>query len=264
MAVVVLVVAMVAAGFWQLRRLDDKRAYKSLVEDRQDQVAVAVGDLLRPDQGVDDPLVDDVLYRTVTATGTYLDDATVVVENRTLNSASGAWVLTPLVLDDGTAAVVNRGFIGFDRQGDIAAPPAPGGVVSVEGLVFPSQTRGRFGPTDPADGELEVLARVDIDRYEAQLDVDVLPAYIQAVSSEPPEAAAVDGSPQLVALGPPATDEGPHLAYAAQWFIFTTIAAGGYLLLLRKVAGERGRERRGGSSGAVLDDELAELLRTER
>jgi surfeit locus 1 family protein len=264
LAVVALVAAMVAAGFWQLRRLDDKQAYRSLVEDRQEQAAVAVRDLLQPDQEVDDPQIDDVLYRSVTAEGTYLDDATVVVGNRTLNSASGAWVLTPLVLPDGTAVVVNRGFIGFDRQGDIVAPPAPHGAVRVEGLLFPSQTRGRFGPTDPIEGELEVLARVDLDRYQAQLDVDVLPAYIQAVTTTPPEVAPAGGTPQLVALGPPAPDEGPHLAYAAQWFIFTAIAAGGYLLLLTKVAGERGRQRRGGTSAVTIDDELAELLRAER
>ncbi|MGK2949081.1 MAG: SURF1 family protein [Acidimicrobiales bacterium] len=261
-AVVALVVAMVAAGFWQLRRHDDKRTYKALVEDRQEQPAAPVGALLDVDSAVDATAVDDVLYRTVTASGTYLDDDTVVVENRTLNGSSGAWVLTPLVLDDGNAVVVNRGFIGFDRQGDIVAPPAPEGPVAVEGLLFPSQTRGRFGPTDPADGDLDVLARVDLDRYEAQLDVALLPAYVQAVTTTPAEAAPPEGEPQLVALGPPEPDLGPHLAYAAQWFIFTTIAAGGYGLLLRKVAAERARAGRPPAAGDPLDDELAELLRT--
>lgn len=262
LAVVLLVVAMVAAGFWQLRRHDDKRTYKALVEARQEEPAVPVGDLLDPGASVDDVAVDEVLYRTVVAAGTYLGDETVVVENRTLNGSSGAWVLTPLALDDGTAVVVNRGFIGFDREGDIVAPAAPEGPVTVEGLLFPSQTRGRFGPTDPADGDLDVLARVDLDRYEAQLDVALLPAYVQAVETTPSEPEAAAGAPQLVALGPPEPDEGPHLAYAAQWFIFTTIAVGGYGLLLRKVAAERGRAGRPPAAGDPLDDELADLLRT--
>lgn len=260
-AVVALVVAMVAAGFWQLRRHDDKGDYKALVEARQEAPTAPVGDLLDPRWDVDDAAVDDVLYRTVTASGTYLADDTVVVENRTFNGTSGAWVLTPLVLDDGTAVVVNRGFIGFDRQGDIVAPPTPDGPVTVEGLLFPSQTRGRFGPTDPVDVDLDVLARVDLDRYEAQLDVALLPAYVQAVTTTPAEPAVPEGQPQLVALGPPVPDEGPHLAYAAQWFIFTTIAFGGYGLLLRKVAKERGRAARRPADGDPLDDELAELLR---
>ena len=61
---------------------------------------------------------------------------------------------------------------------------------------------------------------------------------MQLVTSDPPEPPPVADAPGLVALGPPTPDEGPHLSYAVQWFIFTTIAAGGYVLLLRKVARE--------------------------
>lgn len=229
-AVVALVVTMVALGFWQLRRLDEKQAYKSLVEARQEEPAVAVSELL---PGRD---VEAVLYRSVDARGTYDADATVVVENRTLNGAPGGWVLTPLRLDDGATVVVNRGFIGFDRQGVIVPPAPPDGTVTVEGLLFPSQRRGSFGPTDRCEQGGAVLARVDLACYAEQLGIDLLPAYIQLVTSDPPEPDPAAGAPALVALGPPEPSEGPHLAYAVQWFIFSTIAAGGYVLLLRKVS----------------------------
>jgi surfeit locus 1 family protein len=239
---------MLLLGFWQLRRLDEKRSYAALVEDRQAQPA---GDVLRVvpvDAAVGTAEVDGVLYRTVTASGTYADDDTVVVENRSFNGASGGWVLTPLRLGDGTAVVVNRGFIGFDREGVISAPPAPTGVVRIEGLVFPSQVRGSFGPRDPESGDLEVLARVDLDRFDQQVDDDLLPAYIQLVRSTPPEDPVAAGSPTLVPLGTPEPDEGPHLAYAVQWFIFTTIAAGGYVLLLRRVARDQATEEAGAAA----------------
>lgn len=240
--VVVLVVVMVNLGFWQLRRLDDKRAYKALVEARQAAPVADVTDVVPVDAAVGDDAVDGVLYRSVRATGTYEAGDTVVVENRTLNSASGAWVLTPLRLPGGDAVVVNRGFIGFDREGAIVPPDPPTGTVTVEGLVFPSQRRGSFGPTDPVGERLDVLARVDLDRYEAQLDYDVLPAYVQLVESDPAEPAPASADvPELVALGPPEPDEGPHLGYAVQWFIFSTIAGGGYLLLLRRVALDQGK-----------------------
>lgn len=234
--VVALVVAMTAAGFWQLRRLDDKRTYKALVEARQEMPAAVVGDVLDPAVGVGDAAVRDVLYRTVTATGRYAAGDTVVVENRTLNGASGGWVLTPLLLDDGNAIVVNRGFVGFTRQGDIVPPSPPSGRVSVEGLLFPSQTRGRFGATDPDRGKLAVLARVDLARFEAQFDRPLYAAYVQLTSSDPPQGRARTGAPELVALGAPDPTEGPHLSYAVQWFTFTLIATGGYALLLRRVA----------------------------
>lgn len=246
-AVAALIVAMALAGLWQLRRLDDKREHKALVEGRQEE---PVADVLAvvPPTAADADAVDAILYRRVTATGEYEDDDTVVVENRTFNGASGAWVLTPLRLEDGSAVVVNRGFIGFDREGAIVPPPAPAGAVRVEGLVFPTQERGRFGPRDPDEGDLDVLARVDLDRLGAQVDYDVLPAYIQLVESAPAEDPVPEGTPALIALGPPEPEEGPHLSYAVQWFIFTTIAAGGYVLLLRRVARDEATEEAGAAA----------------
>ena len=265
--VVALVVAMMAAGFWQLRRLDDKRAYRDLVADRQEEPTVEVTSLLRADAAVGDAAVDEVLYRTVSATGTYVDDETVVVENRTFNGSPGGWVLTPLELGDGAAVVVNRGFIGFDRDGRIVPPPAPTGPVRVEGLVFPSQEREGIGRSDPDEGDLEVLVRADLERYQAQVDLDLLPAYVQLVESDPRETTARAGAAELVPLGAPEPDLGPHLGYAVQWFIFSTIAAGGYLLLLWRVARDRAREAALDGPGRDLDEldrELEELLRSER
>jgi surfeit locus 1 family protein len=240
--VALLVLTMIALGFWQLRRLDEKKDYKALVEARQEVPIADVEAVVPADRPVGSPAVEKALYRSVRATGTYDAADTVVVENRTFNSAPGAWVLTPLRLDDGTAVVVNRGFIGYDHRGEIVAPPPPTGTVTVEGLVFPSQPRGRFGAVDPASGRLTVLARVDLDRYAEQLDVPILPAYIQLVTSRPGEPAPARGAPELVALGPPEPDLGPHLSYAVQWFLFTTIAVVGYGLLLRKVAREGARQ----------------------
>jgi surfeit locus 1 family protein len=242
--VVTLVMSMAVLGMWQLRRLDDKREHNRLVEDRQEMAAAPVQDLVRPGTTVGDAAVDAVLYRSVTAVGTYLDDDTVVVENRSLNGSSGAWVLTPLRLDDQRAVVVNRGFLRFNHEGEIVAPRAPAGRVSVEGLLLASQQRGRFGATDAAGDKLDVLARVDVERMAAQVAYDLLPAYVQLVVGMPSEDPVPAGAPAIVPLGPPQLDEGPHLSYAVQWFIFTTIASGGYVLLLRRVASEQAEEGR--------------------
>lgn len=241
--VIALVVTMVYLAFWQLRRLDQKQTYRDLVAARQEQPVMDVESVVPAGAALDSAAVDAVLYRSVRAVGSYASDDTVVVRNRTFNGAPGAWVLTPLRLDDGTGVVINRGFIGFDRAGAIVAPPPPAGRVTVDGLVYPSQRRGSFGPTDASHGRLRELARVDLERYAAQLDYDLLPAYLQLVATDPAERAVRPGEPQLVALGAPKPDLGPHLSYAVQWFIFTTIAAGGYVILLRRVARDEGRLR---------------------
>jgi surfeit locus 1 family protein len=259
-AVVLLVVTMVLLGLWQLRRLDEKRDIKATVEARQDLPAGEVVDVVPADASVGAAAIEAVEHRSVTATGTYADDDTFVVENRSFNGASGAWVLTPLVLEDGTAIVVNRGFLGFDRAGEIHPPPAPTGPVVVDGVLLGGQRRGRFGPTDPDEGKLTVLARVDLDRIGQQVDYDLLPAYVQRVSSDPEEASAEAGAPELVPLGLPEASEGPHLAYAVQWFIFTAIAAGGYVLILRRVARDEAREAAGREADAAFDRDLEALL----
>ncbi len=261
-AVVLLVVSMVLLGFWQLRRLDEKRDLKATVEARQEEPAADVQAVLPAGSEVGDAAVEAVEHRSVTATGTYADDDTFVVENHTFNGASGGWVLTPLVLDDGSAIVVNRGFLGFDREGVIDPPAAPDGEVVVDGLLLESEQRGRFGASDPDEGTLGVLARVDLARVAEQVDYDLLPAYIQLVSSRPGEVTP-DGAPELVPLGRPELSEGPHLGYAVQWFTFTTIAVVGYALLLRRVARDEAREEAGRAADAAFNRELEELLDAE-
>ena len=161
--------------------------------------------------------------------------------SRSLDGAPGAWVLTPLVTGDGTAVVVNRGWI--QASGPPVLPPgaeAPAGEVVVRGLRVGSERRGRFGPVDQPGVRLDTLARADIGRLEQQVDEDLHPLYLQWQQQVPP------------AVGPPfplpypELDEGPHLGYAGQWFLFTAVALVGYPLLVRRSARQRrlGRSER--------------------
>jgi cytochrome oxidase assembly protein ShyY1 len=257
--VIALVVTMVGLGFWQLRRLDEKRERNALIEARMDQPVVAVGELLAP--GDEDAAIAAARFRQVTATGTYDDAATVVVRNRSQDGVAGAWLVTPLVLDDGARVGVLRGFVGLAADGGAVEAPAPGGEVRVEGLVVDP---GSFDGTAPKD--LAPLLAGD----------DVAPGLVLLESSTPPEATVADGataSPtSMLVVPPPELSEGPHLGYAAQWFIFSAIGLIGYPLVLRRVVARRGKEvdddrlpgdRATGdvSAGADLDAELDDLLR---
>jgi surfeit locus 1 family protein len=238
--VVVLVVVMVNLGFWQLRRLDEKRDRNDLIESRMDQPEVAVGDLLDP--GAGQAAVDRARFRRVTATGTYDDEATVEVRNRTQDGAPGAWLVTPLRSAGGERVGVIRGFVGFEPDGSFAQAPAPGGRVTVTGLVVDPD---RLGGT--AGRDVGPLLGED----------DVLPGLVQADESDPPE------PDQLEAVPAPDLDEGPHLGYAVQWFIFSTIAVVGYPIVLRRVIARRGKEV-DDEGRDELDRELEELLRKGR
>jgi cytochrome oxidase assembly protein ShyY1 len=191
----------------------------------------------------------------VTAAGTYVTDRTFTVENRTdANDQPGAWVLTPLDLGHGRAVLVNRGFLGYDSNGKIVPPPPPPGRVTVTGLLFPTQTRGFFGPRDPKTGVLTVMARVDLARVAQQVDEDLLPSYVQASTSTPAERPASPTAPRIEALGPPQLTLGPHLSYAIQWAIFSTIATVGYAALLRKVAIDEAKKEALAAAGPPPDE----------
>ena len=247
--VALLVVTMVSLGFWQLRRLDEKRERNALIEARMEQPVVPVEDLLAPG---DEAGVGDARFRQVTATGTYDDDATVVVRNRSQDGVAGAWLVTPLALADGSQVGVLRGFVAIGADNEAVPAAAPDGDVTVEGLVVDP---GSFDGTAPKDLE-GLLARGD-----------VLAGLVLAERSDPPEP---DGaSPDTLDVGsivvvpPPELSEGPHLGYAAQWFIFSAIAVVGYPIVLRRVVDRRGKEVDDDHAGPEedLDAELDELLR---
>lgn len=220
-------------GFWQLRRLDERQSENATIVERVDAPAQPAGQVLPAGS---DRSAEAVEYRRVTVAGAYVAGDSVLVRSRSLDGAPGSWVLTPLRLDDGTGVVVNRGWIGNDGRFD-AVPDTvttPEGTVTVTGLVRASQTRQGSGPTDPATGRLASLARADVARLDQQVDLDLRAGYVQLRSQEP---AVPDGAPRP--LPEPALDEGPHLSYAAQWFIFASIGAVGYPLILRRTAREQ-------------------------
>ena len=82
-AVVLLVSSMILAMFWQLGRLHDKKAFKTLAEHRELQAPAPIDELLPPGVSFGSARVGDVLYRRATATGTYIADRSFTVENRT-------------------------------------------------------------------------------------------------------------------------------------------------------------------------------------
>jgi cytochrome oxidase assembly protein ShyY1 len=252
--VLLLAVTMVNLGFWQLRRLDEKRDRNELVESRMSQPVVPVGELLAP--GAGDGAVDAARFREVEATGTYDAGETVVVRNRTQDGAAGAWLVTPLALDDGGRVGVLRGFVSFTPGGDVVDAPPPDGVVTVEGLVVDPDS---FDGTAPRD--LAPLLAGD----------NVLPGLVLATGSSPPEPNQADEDAArpdaILPVPPPELSEGPHLGYAAQWFIFSTIAVVGYPLVLRRVVARRGKEVDDDADHPAapdLDTELDELLRQGR
>ncbi|MEI7623937.1 MAG: SURF1 family protein, partial [Actinomycetes bacterium] len=189
-------------------------------------------------------------YQPVYVTGTYRSDEQVLVNNRTNNGAPGYWVVTPLVLSDGTAVAINRGWIPFSYTADGSweefAPPK--GTVTVQGLLRQSQVRETNGlvssPKDSEVGTLRALARLDVGRLAQQIDERLIPGYISLRVQDP----AQGELPVPVPL--PELSQGPHLGYALQWFAFALLTIIVYPLLLRRYAR---RKKMDGHDAEIMD-----------
>jgi surfeit locus 1 family protein len=215
---VVLVALVVAAvcvrlGFWQMNRLHGREQINAMLTARGAAPPVDIAHL--------DPSA--LPYAHVTAVGTYDPGHEVILSGRSFNDIPGNHVLTPLVLGDGTAVLVDRGWVPLD----VVTPPvtgeaaAPSGTVRIEGLALPPDQ-----VTDPPPSPAPSIG-TRIDLGIGGLPYRLLPVYVLLSSQDPTQ-----GSPAIVA--PPTLDNGPHLSYMLQWFAFATIAiVGGVVLLVR-------------------------------
>ena len=121
--VMLLVVTMVSLGFWQLRRLDEKRDRNALIESRMEQPVEPVG---RPPGPGDAEVRSAARFRQVTAAGTYDDDATVVVRNRS-QDGGGRCLARHAARAGGRVDQVGvlRGFVGSAADGAAVRRPRP-------------------------------------------------------------------------------------------------------------------------------------------
>lgn len=218
-AIVGVVILMVNLAFWQLRRLDERRAFNSLVTANSQTTPVPIGDVLS--EGADELTIE---WRRVVVTGTYRQDLAVTIVNRAQDGTAGSDSVVPLEVSPGSYVLVNRGFTPLS----MTTPTAPTGSVRVVGYLRRTQKRGFGGSIDPAEGTITELHRVDVPRISRQIDGTVSTMYVQRLESTPAEA----DWPALVAL--PKLDEGPHLSYAVQWFFFSLCAITGWVFVVRK------------------------------
>ena len=218
-------VTCIALGIWQIARLHQKQQFNAAVRSGLAQRPVPVGTLLPP--GVDP---DTVRYRRAEATGTYDTDHGFVLYGRTQDSQAGNHLLTPLLLSDGRAILVDRGWVPLDvDEPDAPAAAPPAGEVVVEGVLFSSEGDPPGG-VGTADATLTTLSRLDLGTIQAQLPYPIAPSYLLLQRQTPPQA---QGLPEPSPL--PELSEGPHLSYAIQWFTFAVIAvAGSVVLALRE------------------------------
>ena len=224
-----LAAALAALGTWQVQRLAWKRDLIARVDERVHAAPVPAPAAV--DWGKINAAEDE--YRRVTTTGTLANDRETLVYASTA-LGPGYWVMTPLMLADGTAVLINRGFVPTDRRD--AASRREGelpGQVEITGLLRMTEPKGSLLQAN--DIAADRWYSRDVAAIAQKRGVDaVAPYFIDADATPNPGGLPVGG---LTVIHFPNN----HLVYAITWYGLTAMVL---VLLVFILRGEIGKGRR--------------------
>lgn len=226
---IVVALACVRLGIWQLHRGEARSHYNATLHARATQRPVPVDEVLRVGARPD----DGARFRRVTATGRYDAAGTLLARNRVQNGVVGYEVLVPLVTARGTL-LVDRGWIALagDAAAPTAVPPAPTGSVTVTGRLRDSAHVGEDGLRYTTRPEPSV-ASIDALAIGRRLGTATYGTYVESTAEQPPGTGSLAPLPE-----PDDQNSGLNYAYFVQWEIFAGIALVGWFLLLRREAAD--------------------------
>ena len=220
-------------GIWQLDRHNQRQGSISHIQAMQ---ALPLLDLdLRP-------LPADLAameYRQVTVTGVYDFEHQVALRNQVRSRMSGTdpgiALVTPLVLPDGQAVLVERGWIPLEyntpalwRQFDEP------GKIKLDGILRLSMEKAELGsalldPTlSPGETRLDTWNFINLPRLQEQVPYRLLDVYVQQAPGT-----NLETLPYRL-MEQPDLDPGAHIGFALQWFFYAGLLFIGYPIWLRK------------------------------
>lgn len=218
--------AMVGLGVWQLHRYHYRTDINTRIDAGAASAPQQIGDVLAaPGSGAGSVGPAPSAAQTwsmVTVTGRYDRDHEILARIRSLNDTVGFEVVTPLVLADGTAVLVDRGWL--PATSDLATdaphvPPAPGGDVTVVGRVHAPESRA--GAPEPFAGGLAVR-RIDPARMATAVPYPLYGAYLNLASQTPP----ADGA--FTPIPADRENAAMNAGYVLQWWAFALLTLFGY------------------------------------
>ncbi|MBB3593213.1 surfeit locus 1 family protein [Rhizobium sp. BK529] len=216
-----LTVALIALGTWQVYRLSWKLDLIARVDGRVHAEPVAPP--AQADWSKVNAQSDE--YRRVTASGTFENDKETLVTASTA-LGPGYWVLTPLRLADGSAILVNRGFVPIDRRSPASRQVGQiDGPVDVTGLLRMSEPNGMLLRSNDPAGDLWYSRDIGAIIQKRGI-ADAAPFFIDADATPNAGGFPVGG---LTVLDFPNN----HLVYAFTWYVLAITVAGLLVYIVR-------------------------------
>ncbi|MEC4747698.1 SURF1 family protein [Methylomicrobium sp. Wu6] len=199
---------LVALGFWQLDRAEQKRAFFARQQQGMAAPVVQLTALTPEDK-------DTLRYKSAVAIGHYDSAHQILLDNQMAGGKAGYFVLTPFILDDGNKAVlVNRGWIQANQDRKILPDiTIQKNRTQITGRInhFPSVGIKLAGADRPSEGWPTVVQVADSVILSAKFGYPVFSFMIE-LDKQAPEGYRREW--REIAVMPPEQ----HVAYAVQWF----------------------------------------------
>ena len=225
---------MVLLGNWQHGRYELRKDVNHRIDLADTATPVPLDTIVAPggSKGMPGPGPQRTSEWTrVTVTGRYDPSNVVLVRGRTVDDKVGFEIVTPLLLSDGSAVLVDMGWVpavpGGGAYSQPPIPPIPTGQATITGAVKLSESRGTA--VDRADGKLETR-RVSVFRIAPELPYPVRGAFVQLDTQVP--AADKGFSP----VPPSYENDWLNLGYTVQWWIFGLMTLFAFAWVARREA----------------------------
>ena len=216
---------MVLLGDWQLHRYQERSAINARIDAADTTTAVPLTSALAAPTAAGTAGAypgNGLAWTKVTVSGRYDPTHEIQARGRTVDGNVGFEIVTPLVLDDGTAVLIDRGWVPAPDAGALAAPtfpPAPAGPVTVVGQIHLSESRPT--PIEHRDGRLDTR-RISVPRLAHEMPFPVYGAYVLLTSQTP----AAD--PAFTRIPVDHEDSWQNAGYTVQWWLFAGMALFAY------------------------------------
>ena len=197
---------LLSLGFWQLDRADEKRAIEDAIVLAQSNSAQLVK-------------VDEILakehYR-VLLQGRYDNEKQFIYDNQIVKGNAGYYVLTPFVLKDSTAILVNRGFVPWHgKRSELADIEIGSRLTTIKaGLIKPKQ-RIELKQQDVDINFPMLIQSLDIEQLSQLSNYQIIPMLAQLDLKA--------GNGFFRQWKPFYGSVDKHLGYALQWFLMALV-----------------------------------------
>jgi cytochrome oxidase assembly protein ShyY1 len=223
---VVLATVMVFLGLWQLSRYHQRADTNSRI------AAAAKGEPvdLATVSAVGRTPAKDTAWDKVTITGHYDPSQQILARERTMNDTVGFEVLTPLVLSDGSAVIIDRGWLPPAQPGTAELPhipEVPAGQVTVVGRLHLPESR--------ADGVQEIsgtrqVRRISPTTLTGAVTYPLHGGYVVLDNQQP----AADKA--FTTIPSDHQNSWMNAGYVVQWWSFALLTLVGFGYVARKEA----------------------------